>query len=250
MGRATLTDMGAMTDLARSTGVAGTSPALTAYTARPPGRERRPGIVVLHEGFGLDDVTRRHADRLASLGYLVIAPDLFTGGGTLRCLRASILAMRRGEGQPFQDIAAARQWLLDRDDCTGRVGVIGFCMGGAFALLCATGRGFDVSSANYGMLPQTPEMLRGACPVVASYGGRDKLLTGAAGKLDRALTRLGVEHDVKEYPAAGHQFMNDAENAPWFLRPVLRLSTAGPEPDSAADSWARIDGFFSRHLRG
>jgi len=229
--------MGEMTDLASATGVAGTSPGLTAYTARPPGRERLPGIVVLHEGFGLDDVTRRHADRLASRGYVVIAPDLFTGGSTLRCLRASILAMRRGESQSLQDIAAARQWLLDRDDCTGPGGRHRGSAWVARSRCCAPpGAGSTSAPPTTACCPRRSRCSEGACPVVASYGGRDKILIGAAGKLDRALTRLGVEHDVKEYPAAGHQFMNDAENAPWFLRPVLRLSTAGPEPDSAADA--------------
>ena len=91
-------------------------------------------------------------------------------------------------------------------------------------------------------------MLVGACPVVASYGGKDKALAGSAAKLEAQLTRLGVEHDVKEYPQAGHAFLNDAETGPWFVRPILKVTGAGPEPASAADAWRRIEEFFARHL--
>ena len=81
-------------------------------------------------------------------------------------------------------------------------------MGGGFALLMAP-RGFAASSANYGLLPKDPERaLRGACPIVASYGGKDRCCKGAAGKLERALEHVGVEHDVKEYPEANHSFLN------------------------------------------
>ncbi len=240
--------MGQTINLGVQTSVPGCSPGLTAYATRPPGTERLPGVVVLHEGFGLEDITRRQADHMASLGYVVVAPDLFSAGGARRCLKATFQAMRKGEGRAFQDIAAARQWLLDREDTTDQVGVIGFCMGGAFALLTAAGHGFDVSAVNYGMLPSTPDVLAGACPVVASYGGSDRALPGAAGKLETQLGRLGVEHDVKEYPDAGHAFLNDEETGPWFLRPVLKVMGAGPEPASAEDAWGRIEQFFARHL--
>ena len=77
-------------------------------------------------------------------------------------------------------------------------------MGGGFALLAAA-RGFDAAAPNYGPLPKDLDgALKGACPMVASYGGRDWELPGAAAKLEAALTRHGVAHDVKEYPGAGH----------------------------------------------
>lgn len=222
---------------------------LRGYLARPEGEGPWPGVVTIHEVFGLDDVMRRQADRLARAGYLTLAVDLYSAGGAKRCVVTTMRAMFSGRGRAFSDIATARQWLLDSSDCTGKVGVIGFCMGGGFALLCAHD-GFDVAAVNYGQLPKDVEAaLALACPIVASYGGRDRSLRGAAAKLDAALTRAGVVHDVKEYPNAGHAFLNDAMAGPRPLRPLLRVAGMGPEPASAADAWQRIDAFFAEHLR-
>jgi carboxymethylenebutenolidase len=86
--------------------------------------------------------------------------------------------------------------------------------------------------------------------VVASYGGRDRPLRGAADALDSALTGAGVVHDVKEYPDAGHSFLNSAPNGPRPLRPLLRVAGIGPDPVAAGDAWRRIDAFFGTHLKG
>ena len=76
----------------------------------------------------------------------------------------------------------------------------------------------------------------------------DPSLRGAASRLDAALDKAGVTHDVKEYPAAGHAFLNDAEAGPRALRPLLRVAGIGPEPESARDAWGRIEAFFAAHL--
>lgn len=225
---------------------------LRAYRAVPRGQGPWPGVVVIHELFGLTDVIRRHADRLAAAGYLALAPDLFTEGGPWRCIVSTMRSLSSGHGRPFADIEAARRALLADGECSGKVGVVGFCMGGGFALLSAgAGRGFDASAVNYGELPREPrQALRGGCPVVASYGGRDLSLRGAAGKLDAVLTDLGVDHDVKEYPGAGHSFLNDEYFGPALLHPLQRVVGLGPDPVAAADAWRRIEAFFARHLRG
>jgi carboxymethylenebutenolidase len=139
--------------------------------------------------------------------------------------------------------------LEQNPDCTGRVGILGFCMGGGFALVVA-GRGFDVASVNYGVLPRNlDDTMRDACPIVASYGAKDVGAKKSAKRLEDSLTRLGVEHDVKIYPKAGHSFLNDAPNGPAPLRPLLRVAHIRPEPESAADAWTRIEAFFAARLR-
>ena len=222
-------------------------PQLDAHLAVPPvGEGPWPGVVVLHEVFGLTDDVRQQADRLASAGYLALAPDLFTAGGP-RCLVSTFRALLSGDGPALGDIEAARAALAARPDCTGKVAVIGFCMGGGFALLAAT-RGFDAAAPAYGVLPKDAERtLAGACPVVASYGGRDRGLPRAAAKLEAALAASGVEHDVKEYPDAGHSFLNRHNTGPFaVLERVAGLSYHHP---SAEDAWARILRFFDAHLR-
>ncbi len=236
-------------DLGYLAGEHGSSATLTAYLAEPSGEGPWPGVVVIHEAFGLTDTMRRAADRVAALGYLALAPDLYSRGSMPRCIRSTMRALRRGEGDAFGDLAAARAGLLADARCSGAVAVLGFCMGGGFALLLAN-RGYRASAVNYGMLPdELDEALEGACPIVASYGGRDRYLAGAADRLRDTLLRRGVPNDVKEYPDAGHSFLNDVDDSPWFLRPVVgTVLHGGPVPASAEDAWKRIGAFFATHL--
>ncbi|PWH06052.1 carboxymethylenebutenolidase [Brachybacterium endophyticum] len=222
---------------------------LEGYLAVPKGGDGPwPGVLVIHEAWGLDDETRGAADRLAGMGFLALAPDLYRGH-PIRCIRAVATALGRGHGPAFDDLEASRSALADREECTGDVGVIGFCMGGGFALLLGTTGRYRASSDNYGQLPEDLSVLRNSCPIVASYGGRDRMLRGTADRLDAALEEYGVKRDVKEYPDAGHAFLNDHRNGPVVIRPVLRAMHAGPEPASAADAWERIRVFFDEHLR-
>ena len=230
-------------------GLEGASVGLTGEFVLPSGEGPWPGVVLVHEAFGVNDVMRRQAERFASAGYIALMPDLFTEGGARKCLSQTFRELNSGTGRSFADIESARQLLIARQDCTGEVGVIGFCMGGGFALAAAS-LGFGVASANYGRLPkEIDRALAGACPIVGSYGGSDSSLKGAAKKLDDSLTRLGIDHDVKEYPDAGHSFLNDAESGPPALRFLMkRILGAGPNPEAATDAWHRIDAFFAEHL--
>lgn len=237
-------------DVELTTGAGGT-PELRGVLGVPAGPGPWPGVVMVHELFGVDDVMRRQVQRMTAAGYLALMPDLFTAGGARRCLVPTFRAIAAGHGRPFVDVEAARTHLAALPECTGRIGVLGFCLGGGFALLTAP-RGFDVSSANYARLPEDPDRaLAGACPIVASYGSRDPALRGAAAQLEGVLTRLGVPHDVREYSTAGHGFLDDADPGPRLLRPLLRrVLKFQPDPVAAADAWARIEAFFAAHLTG
>jgi carboxymethylenebutenolidase len=221
---------------------------LNAYLATPIGEGPWPGVVVIMDALGLGDDIREQADRLAAAGYLAFAPDLYSGRG-LRCVAATLRASRSGSGPAYADIEAARRWLEHREDCTGRIGVIGFCMGGGFALLSAPRFPFAAASVNYGEVPGEPEeRLAGACPVVGSYGARDRALPGRAERLERALTALDVAHDVKEYPDAGHSFLNRFGTGPLLTR-LGYVAGVGYHHPSAEDAWRRILLFFDAHLR-
>lgn len=216
------------------------------YLATPPGAGPWPGVVVLPEAFGLTDDIRGIADRFAAEGYLAFAPALYS----LRCVRRAFSEVTSGRRGPVgARIDASRSWLAARADCSGRVGVIGFCLGGGFALLAAPRDVFDAAAVNYGAVPENAaEVLRGSCPVVASYGGKDRALRGHARRLDEALESLEVPHDVREYPSAGHSFLNHLKLPGPALSVVERLGL-GYEPEAAEDAWERILAFFATYLR-
>jgi carboxymethylenebutenolidase len=221
---------------------------LRGYLARPDGAGPWPGVVLVHEIFGLDDVMQRQARRMAAAGYLTLAVDLYSAGGARRCVISTMRSLFAGTGRAYTDIGTARQWLVDSPDCTSKVGVIGFCMGGGFVLASA-GEHFDAAAVNYGQLPKDYEtVLARACPLVGSYGATDRSLRGTATKLADALSAAGVVHDVKEYQGTGHSFMNDAPVGPRALRPLLKVAGMGPRPEAAADAWRRIEDFFATHL--
>ena len=225
---------------------------LRTYLSVPPGPGPWPGVVLVHDILGMTTDLRNHADRFAANGYLALAPDLYSWGRKLSCLKSTFAALRARHGRAFDDIEAARVALSDRQDCTGRVGVIGYCMGGGFALLCAPRFGFDASSVNYGDVPQDAEdVLAGTCPIVGSFGGMDRMpKPGTGARLARTLETLGVDHDVKEYPGVGHSFLNDHQSrlSP-IVGPVLaKVGHVGYDREAAEDAWGRILAFFGKHL--
>ena len=224
------------------------TPELKGLVVVPEGHGPFPAVVMVHEVFGIDENMKAQAERLASAGYVVIMPDLYSRGGIRKCLTATFRALASGTGQAFTDVEAAKNLLMSRADVTGKVGVIGFCMGGGFALLLAN-QGYDAAASNYGMLPKDMEdTLAGACPILGNYGGKDGQLKDAKAKLDQVLSGLGVIHDIKEYPDAGHAFMNPKQGGGPVFGTLLRITGAKPNPEAAKDAWLRIEGFFAEHL--
>src|SRR5215469_1059457 len=223
-----------------------TFPAYLAEPERPP--VGRPGVVVIHELFGITDDIRGKADQMAAHGYLAVAPDLHEGRSWPGCVRKAITQVRSGTGPAFDIIDATRAMLAGRPDCTGKVGVIGFCLGGGFALLCAPRPGFAAAAVNYGEVPKDAEAaLAGSCPIVGSFGARDHMGTKPPERLQRALSVLDVKHDVKVYPNSGHRFMSKASGAGAVFAKILRLSY---NEEDAADAWRRIYAFFDAELGG
>src|ERR1700712_1828263 len=108
---------------------------LPGYLAVPDGPGPWPGVVVIHDALGLSKDVKRITDRLAGAGYLALAPALFRRGLRPRCVVSTLRALSQGGGVAVDDLVAAREHLAADDRCTGKVGSVGFCMGGGFCLL-------------------------------------------------------------------------------------------------------------------
>lgn len=217
---------------------------LTAALELPAGEGRWPGVVLVHDLMGLSPDIRRITRRVADAGFVTIAPDLFSGAGPVKCVRTIIREVLAQEGPGIEAVMAARDALIERDDCTGSIGVVGFCLGGGFALAVSP-KGFDAAAPFYpSVLPFYDRLTEGACPIVASFGSRDPVNPGNGPRLAKTLKRKGIPHDVKVYPGVGHSFANEMPG-----QPVLRVTGFGYDADAADDAFARVFAFFDEHLR-
>lgn len=211
---------------------------------------RRPGVIVIHEIFGINDDMRRITARVAALGYVAICPDLYDRRGpSLFRVARTLMDYRSGKGEAWESLDATRRYLCNRRDVDeSRTGVIGFCLGGGFALHYAQRTPLKVAGVFYGDVPKTAAALEGICPVVAGYGERDGVFAAHGRRLEALLEELGVHHDVKMYQYAGHSYMNVHSSTLSTLSAWSRLK-GDYDPKASEDSWRRIEASFHRHLR-
>jgi carboxymethylenebutenolidase len=207
------------------------------YLAVPDTDGPHPGVVVIHEAFGLNnhikDVTRRFADA----GYAALAVDLFTDRLRAICMARYMAGLLLGSVNRYgiDDLKSALTFLAKLPDVDARrMGAIGFCMGGGFAIAWAcTDSRLKAVAPFYATNPRPMEAVNRICPVVGSYPEND--FTARAGRsLEEALTRQGIAHDIKIYPDARHSFFNDTGRS--------------YDKTAADDSWRRVMNFFGDKL--
>lgn len=218
---------------------------IDALLSIPPGQGSWPGVVVVHDAFGYGRDMQSTNDRIAQAGYVAITPNMYARGGRMRCIARVMRELMTQRGRALDDILAARDHLQSSPDCTGQVGIAGFCMGGQFALLLSP-KGFGASAPFYGApLPRhLNDVLQGACPIVASFGERDPLGKGAPEQLRKVVAAKGITNDIKVYPGVGHAFANTLP-----AQPLLRVTGFGYDQAATEDAWSRVFAFFGEHLR-
>lgn len=226
------------------------------YLARPDAG-RHPGVVMVHDVWGLADHTRDMARRLAGEGYCVLALNLYRRMPTVRIDNPGTWMRELSDPQLLDEIQAAIDWLHARPEVSGKVGITGFCMGGMYALMAACRcRGLAAAVPFYGLLSHRSGLLYEAqgldparkpreplamapelrCPLLAFFGEDDEFITVEDVRaLEAALSRSPQPSQVVLYPGAGHAFMNDTRPAAF-------------RPEVARDAWGRLLRFFAENL--
>lgn len=217
---------------------------MAAYLARPKAKGMYPGLIVIQEWWGLNEHMKDIAGRFAREGYVALAPDLYSCLGhkvTTDPNEAGRLMSSLKAEQALKDLQATVAHLKNVEGVQReRLGVVGFCMGGTYALLlpCHT-REIKAAAPFYGQVPSPPDPLKNlACPVLYIYGDADGWITMAdVNRLQEGLKRYGKAGEVKIYSGAPHAFFNDTR------QDVYR-------PKEANDAWTRVLKFFATHLKG
>jgi carboxymethylenebutenolidase len=212
--------------------------AMPAYISRPESSQRLPALIFVFDIFGSTTEMKRVADDFAGGGYVVMMPDLFSRGSWFSCIRKLMADIKAGSGRSVQDLLDAHAWLAQREYVdASHTATIGFCMGGAFALILSKSGLFRVSAPFYG---KAPAKLDGACPIVASYGERDKPMRAEFEKVKQEVERLNIPSDLKLYPGSGHGFMSHPPNRVLGFLMSKSPAHAGYNAEAAADAKARV----------
>ncbi len=212
---------------------------LDGYLASPEGEGPFPGLIIIHEAYGLNENIQDIARRFANQGYIALAVDLFSGRNRAVCMFRvmSSLLMNPLNNRSIRDLKAALTFLSEQAGVdNSRLGAIGYCMGGSYAIAWAsTDDRLKAIAPYYAANPRPLEAVARLCPVVGSYPGND-FTTRNGQKLDFELDRYQVPHDIKIYPGAKHSFFND--------------TSRNYNEAAAQDSWTRVLAFFGEHLGG
>jgi len=204
-----------------------------------PEKGTGPGVVVIQEWWGLVDHIKDVCDRFAAEGFVALAPDLYHGKTAKSPDEAGKLMMALRIDEAEKDLGAAVQYLSTQDSTTSeKVGVVGFCMGGALSLYTATKNpNIGACVIFYGGHPNVkPDLANLHAPVLGLYAENDGFVTPASvHELERKLKDLGKQIEVTIYPGADHAFFNES-------RPEVYNAEA------AADAWQRTVKFLREHL--
>ena len=212
-----------------------------AFLARPKGRGPFPGLVVIQEWWGLNNHIMDVAARFAKQGYLALAPDLYSRQGNAATKDPAVAARlmeKLAQRDALADLGAALRFLQGQPAVDRRrIGTVGFCMGGTYALLLPCVRqGIRAAVPFYGQVPDPDATLRNlTCPVLYVYGTRDEWISAAdVDRLRGALERYGKAGEVITYDAP-HAFFNNSR------RDTYRS-------EHAKDAWSRTLAFLAQHL--
>ena len=214
---------------------------VSGYLAAPAGPGAKPGIVLIHEWWGLNDWVKGKADSYAKQGYVAIAPDLYRGKVATDADTAHQLMRGMPEDRALRDLKAAVAYLKSRADVDPkRIGVVGWCMGGGWSLNLAVAQPtLQGAVIYYGHLMTEEATIKGLeVPLLGNFGGQDQgIPPDSVREFEKKAKAEGKSVDFKIYPGAGHAFASSAD--PKVFR-----------PDDAKDADARADAFFRKVLKG
>jgi carboxymethylenebutenolidase len=206
----------------------------------PAGKGPFPGIIVIHEYWGLNDWVKEQASKLADQGYAALAIDLYRGKVGTTPEEAHEIMRGVPEDRAQRDLGAAFDYLASQPNVKrNRIGAIGWCMGGGYSLDVALAEPTLAADViNYGHLATDPEALKKInAPILGLFGGQDKGITPAdVHKFESQMKQLGKPVDVKIYDDAGHAFENPSNKA-------------GYRAEDAADAWQRTVAFLADNLK-
>jgi carboxymethylenebutenolidase len=202
-----------------------------------PASGRGPGLIVIQEWWGLVPHIKEVADRLAAQGYVALAPDLYHGKTTAEPDEAGKLMMSMKMDEAAKDMSGAYDYLKQRPECTGKIGSVGFCMGGGLSLYIATLKPIDACVVYYGVLMGVqPDLSKLKAPVLGHYAEHDTFASPEkAHELEKQIRDLGKHAQMYIYTGTEHAFFNDT-------RPEVFNHAA------AETSWERTLAFLKEHL--